>query len=355
MLELDHDTARLSAVHIDQITGECSTIESSVTGRLYLSKLIGHSPTFIAAKAQIVKVAEYDVSVFILGETGTGKELFARAIHYLSDRAERPFIPVNCGAIPLDLIENELFGHEAGAFTGASSMARGLILEANGGTLFLDEIDALPLLAQVKLLRFLQDHEYRPVGSSKIRHADLRIIAATNASITRAIAEGKFRQDLYYRLNTVPLVLPRLCERVEDIPLLADYFLKKYAREFKKMTTRFSASAQDMLLHHAWPGNVRELEHIVARAVILSQPPTIQAEDLHLRGTPSPSMACSFSEAKAAAVTQFERAYLHKLLTAYHGNISRAACAAQKDRHVLRKLLRKHHIEATRFKPNSPV
>lgn len=346
-------TAEHSVGDFSQATAYDPTTSGSVTARLYLHKLIGQSPRFLEAKAQVAQVAQYDVSVLILGETGTGKELFARALHYLSDRAERPFITVNCGAIPLDLIENELFGHEAGAFTGAGCRKTGLIQEANGGTLFLDEIDSLPLLAQVKLLRFLQEREYRSLGSTKISHADLRIIAATNASIEKAVAEGRFRQDLYYRLNTIPLILPRLCERVEDILLLADYFFKKYIREYRKKIKGFSASARNLLLHYTWPGNVRELEHTIARAVVLSQPPVIQAEDLHLSETLAPPMTCSFSEAKATAITQFERAYLYNLLAAHQGNISQAAHAAGKDRRVLRDLLRKHHIEARRFKSSS--
>jgi two-component system, NtrC family, response regulator GlrR len=172
--------------------------EQTLKEKLGLRLLIGQSPAFLAAKDQIVQVAQYDVSVLILGETGTGKELFARAIHYLSARSQQPFIPVNCGAIPVDLVENELFGHERGAFTGAATATEGLIQEANGGTLFLDEIDALPVLAQVKLLRFLQEKEYRPLGSTKTQHIDLRVVAATNVSIEQAVKEGKFRQDLYY-------------------------------------------------------------------------------------------------------------------------------------------------------------
>lgn len=330
-----------------------STLSLSISASPYLDRLVGNSPNFSAAKTQAVKIAQYDVCVLILGETGTGKELFARAIHHLSTRAEYPFIPVNCGAIPVDLVENELFGHEAGAFTGANCAQDGLIQEANGGTLFLDEIDALPLMAQVKILRFLQGQEYRRVGSTQICHSNLRIVAATNASITHAITEGKFRQDLYYRLNTVPLVLPRLHERSEDIPQLANYFLKKYSEQFRKKVTCFSASAQDMLLRYTWPGNVRELENTVARAVVLSNTPTIPPEALHLPGPLAPPKAQSFAEAKAQAIAEFERVYLTRLLAIHQGNISRAAITAQKDRRVLRDLLRKHRIEAVHFKTNS--
>ncbi len=353
VLASNHDNSIL-ITDMPPIGEEDSRTPLSVNARQYLDKLIGQSPIFRMAKNQVVKISQHDVCVLILGETGTGKELVARAVHHLSARTERPFVPVNCGAIPQDLVENELFGHESGAFTGASCRKDGLIQEANGGTLFLDEIDALPLMAQVKLLRFLQDQEYRPIGSTKICHADLRIIAATNASITHAIAGGKFRKDLYFRLNTVSLVLPRLCDRVEDIPQLADYFLKKYTREFDKKISSFSAGAQDMLWHYAWPGNVRELEHTVARAVVLSEGPIIQPEDLRLPETLKVPRTHSFAEAKAAAISAFERAYLHKLLSTHQGNVSRAARAAKKDRRVLRELLRKHQIDATRFKSTSP-
>lgn len=353
VLASNHDNSIL-ITDMPPIGEEDSRTPLSVNARQYLDKLIGQSPIFRMAKNQVVKISQHDVCVLILGETGTGKELVARAVHHLSARTERPFVPVNCGAIPQDLVENELFGHESGAFTGASCRKDGLIQEANGGTLFLDEIDALPLMAQVKLLRFLQDQEYRPIGSTKICHADLRIIAATNTSITHAIAGGKFRKDLYFRLNTVSLVLPRLCDRVEDIPQLADYFLKKYTREFDKKISSFSAGAQDMLWHYAWPGNVRELEHTVARAVVLSEGPIIQPEDLRLPETLKVPRTHSFAEAKAAAISAFERAYLHKLLSTHQGNVSRAARAAKKDRRVLRELLRKHQIDATRFKSTSP-
>jgi two-component system, NtrC family, response regulator GlrR len=318
--------------------------------KLGLRLLIGQSPAFLAAKAQITQVAHYDVSVLILGETGTGKELFARSIHYLSARAQHPFIPVNCGAIPTDLVENELFGHMRGAFTGAASTTVGLIQEANGGTLFLDEIDALPFLAQVKLLRFLQEKEYRPLGSSKTHHVDVRVVAATNISIEQAVKEGRFRQDLYYRLNIIPVNLPRLCDRKEDIPTLARYFLLKYAGEFKKSVTAFSDAAMHQLLLYAWPGNVRELEHIVQRAVVLTQQEIISEEDLRLPDA-LPLQSCySFRDAKAQAVAQFERSYLVELLSAHQGNVAQAARAAKKHRRALWQLIAKHHIDASRFK-----
>ena len=329
---------------------EDADVTRSVTARLGLRKLIGNSPSFLAAKEQIAAVARYEVSVLLLGDTGTGKELSARALHYLSARADQPFIPVNCGAIPVDLVENELFGHERGAFTGAGAATLGLVQEADGGTLFLDEVDALPSLAQVKLLRLLQEKEYRSLGSTQIRHADLRVVAAANASIRQAVADGKFRQDLYYRLNIVPITLPRLAERLEDIPLLAHHFLKKYADEFEKNVTAFSSDALYTLMQYPWPGNVRELEHIVERAVVLTQEAIIDVKDLRLSESVAPH-ASSFQEAKESALAHFERTYLHALLTASQGNISQAARVAQKDRRALRQLLKKHQIDAAYFKP----
>lgn len=201
------------------------TLTHELKERLGLKQLIGENPAFLAEIKKIPIIAKCDASVLISGETGTGKELCARAIHYLSPRASKPFIPVNCGAIPVELVENELFGHKRGAFTGASTSQSGLIHEADGGTLFLDEIDCLPLLAQIKLLRFLQEKEYRPLGSTKMQKADVRVIAATNVDLEAVVREGKLRRDLYYRLNIIPLTLISLRERREDIPLLAHHFL----------------------------------------------------------------------------------------------------------------------------------
>jgi len=325
-----------------------------LTTELRVRHLIGQSPAFLAVKMKLVPVAHYNVNVLILGETGTGKELFARAIHYLSHRSHQPFVPVNCGAIPMELMETELFGHERGAFTGAHTAKPGLIHEAQRGTLFLDEIDCLPLLAQVKLLRFLQEKEYRPLGSTKAQGADVRVIAATNADLEKAVREEKFRQDLYYRLNVVPLSLPPLRERKEDIPLLAHHFLAKYADEFAKQIKDFSPAAMQRLTLYEWPGNVRELEHVVERAVILAQRELIDETDLFLQACEPHPPPRSFREAKAEAVTRFERAYLQELLSAHRGNITRAAATAQKNRRAFWQLLQKHKIAVFDFKAAQP-
>ncbi len=311
--------------------------------------LIGNSQSFLAEINKIPLVAKCDASVMISGETGTGKEVCARAIHNLSLRKDRPFIPVNCGAIPVELAENELFGHERGAYTGAATARPGLIQEADGGTLFLDEIDSLPLLAQVKLLRFLQEKEYRPLGSSKIRHADVRVVAATNVDFERALQAGQLRQDLYFRLNIIPLLLPPLRDRRDDIPMLADYFRAKFSCEFGKHITGFSHVAMQKLLMYDWPGNVRELEHAVQRAVALSEHSIIRSEDLTLSSINTKIATESFQQAKAKVITQFERTYLQSLLLAHRGNITKAAEAAQKNRRAFWELLRKHQIDVHEF------
>ncbi len=312
--------------------------------------LLGQSQAFLEAVSPIPLVAKCDASILISGETGTGKEVCAHAIHELSTRAARPFQAINCGAIPVELVENELFGHERGAYTHAATAQMGLIQASDGGTLFLDEIDSLPLVAQVKLLRFLQEKEFKPLGSTKTRHADVRIITATNVNVEKAVQEGRLRQDLYYRLNMIPILLPPLRERQEDIPLLAHHFLAQYSRKFEKTVVRFSPSALQKLLFHAWPGNVRELENVVARAVALTQHPVIECGNIML--TPRVEMKYneSFQEMKAKVVEQFERTYLQSLLIAHCGNITKAAEAAQKNRRAFFQLLRKHQINAEQFR-----
>ncbi len=320
------------------------TAETRLRARLGLRSLVGQSPAFTAVLDLIPRVAGCDATVLISGETGTGKEVVARAVHYLSPRQRQPFVPVNCGAIPLELVENELFGHERQAFTGASSAQPGLIREAEGGTLFLDEIDSLPLSAQIKLLRFLQDKEYRPLGSTTAVKADVRLIAASNADFEAAVSRGRLRQDLYYRLNVLRLKLPPLRERSEDLPLLAHHFLRRHADKLGRPAPVLSLAALRALFVHSWPGNVRELEHVLERAVILSDGRQVTAQEIQLDGSTVVQVE-SFKQAKAAVVTRFERAYLQQLLLAYRGNISQAADAAQKNRRAFFQLIRKYGID----------
>ena len=332
-------------------TRRSKTLAHRLKEKLGLKQLVGESPVFVTVINKIPSVARCDATVLISGETGTGKELCARAIHYLSPRMGKPFIPVDCGAIPTELMENELFGHVRGAFTGASLSQGGLIQEAEGGTLFLDDIDCLPFSAQVKLLRLLQEKEYRRLGSPKVRQADVRIIAATNRDLDEEVRGEKFRQDLYYRLNIIPLVLPPLRERREDIPLLACHFLSKYGPEFNKQVAGFASEAMEMLMLYEWPGNVRELEHVIQRAVVLSGQAIIPGADIDLPGRRVTKSSKSFKEEKAEAIAQFERSYIQGLLVAHQGNISRAARAAKKNRRAFWQLIRKHRINVPSFKP----
>lgn len=325
------------------------SLSRSIKEKFGLKQMIGESAAFLAEVNKIPFLAKSDATVLITGETGTGKELCARAIHYLSPRSRNPFMPINCGAIPADLVENELFGHEKGAFTGASDSRTGLIAEADGGTVFLDEIDCLTLASQVKVLRFLQEKEYRPLGAKKTKRADVRLLAAMNIDPKEAVASGRLRQDLYYRINVIPLSIPPLRDRRDDIALLAHHFLFKYSVEFNKPMADFSAEAMQALQSYDWPGNVRELEHHVERAVVLSEGRIIQAKDVLLASS-EPEVQESFHEAKMKMIAAFERTYIERLLLAHHGNISQAARAAQKNRRAFWELVRKHKIDVKNFK-----
>jgi len=319
-----------------------------------LSRLIGTSPAFVQLLDRVPLLAGCDAGVLLLGETGTGKELFAQAVHYLSPRAGQPWITVNCGALPVDLIEAELFGHMRGAFTHAVESRTGLVAQAQGGTLFLDEVDSLPPLAQVKLLRFLQDKEYRAVGSTRAQRADVRVIAASNGDLARLAAAGGFRPDLYYRLNVLTMTLPPLRERGDDSLALAQHFVERYAAEFDRPVIGLSAQARHRVLAHAWPGNIRELQHAVERGVLLARGAEVQADDLGIDipegDALAQRLADSFQAAKARAVERFERGYLESMLARCDGNIARAADASSKNRRAFWELMRKHGIDAATYR-----
>jgi DNA-binding NtrC family response regulator len=315
-----------------------------------LPELVGQSQVFVDEMRKIARLAKCEAGVLIRGETGTGKELVARAIHQLSSRWDRPFVAANCGAIPVDLVENELFGHDRGAFTGATNSRPGLIHETKSGTLFLDEIDSLPLLAQVKLLRFIQEKEYRPIGVAKASKADVRIIAATNTNLEEAMETDRFRRDLYYRLNVIPIVLPPLRDRRGDIRLLAEHFCQKYCAELQRPPVSLSPEASYKLEFHSWPGNVRELENVVLRSIILCEGDTIEGAGVLLPDQEDLPHTTSFRELKARVVSDFERSYIERLLTIHQGNITKAAQAACKERRTFWALLRKHKIRAERFR-----
>jgi two-component system response regulator GlrR len=311
-----------------------------------LKQIIGESPAFLDKVRCVPRFARCDATVLISGESGTGKELFARAIHYLSPRADRPFVPVNCGALPENLVESEIFGHKRGAFTGAASDRAGLIREAECGTLFLDEVDCLTPQAQVKLLRFLQDGEYRSVGSPQIRHANIRVVAAANADFSQIVRGGKFREDLFYRLNVLPLTLPALRTRRGDILLLTRDFLDKQAALAKTPPKNLSLAALNRLLSHSWPGNVRELQNVLTRAIILSDHDSIEPSHLDLPEDGPAAEEQSFRAMKSHAVQRFEHDYLTTVLRAHEGNITRAASAVKKNRRAFWELLRKHGLLA---------
>lgn len=316
-----------------------------------LRELVGSSPAFVKQVALLPTIAGCDSGVLILGETGTGKEVFARAIHYTSARANRPMVAVNCGAIPPELLESELFGHVRGAFTSAHATRSGLVREAEGGTLFLDEIDSLPLPAQSKLLRFLQDMEFRPVGGDSVLKADVRVIAACNQNLSQLVDRGLFRRDLFFRLHVLTIQLPPLRERAEDICALALRFVQQFAAQSRRPPLGLSPQAAKRLLTHDWPGNVRELKHVIERAVLLARGPAIQVDDLQLqRMEANPDSDESFQAAKNRMVDAFERGYIERLLAASGGNITQAAEVAQKNRRALFELIRKHGISAERFR-----
>jgi two-component system response regulator GlrR len=298
----------------------------------------------ILAKARMV--AASDASVFIYGESGTGKELLAQAIHNASARRDHEFVAINCGAIPEQLLESELFGHVKGAFTGAVRDNKGLFQTADHGTLFLDEIGDLALPLQVKLLRVLQERQVRPVGSTQSYEVDVRVISATHRTIESEMAEGRFREDLYYRLNVVAFNLPSLGERREDIPLLAGHFLAALAKKYGKAITRIAPDALQLLVGANWPGNVRQLYNVVERSVALCNSSLIPASLVQQAIQHQQSEFASFEQARK----QFEREYLVRLLKITGGNVSQAAKLAQRNRTEFYKLLQRHALDPASFK-----
>ncbi|HET9576696.1 MAG TPA: sigma-54 dependent transcriptional regulator, partial [Usitatibacter sp.] len=323
-------TARLCRVVVTMRDGGSWKRPDRASARL--PDFIGTNPGFIQQIERLRAIAGCDAGVLILGETGTGKEVCAQAVHYLSSRASKPCVALNCGAIPLDLVESELFGHTKGAYTTAHAERTGLAREAEGGTLFLDDIDCLPLAAQAKLLRFLQEGEYRPVGSSAVHRANVRVIAASNRELAGMAARGEFRQDLFFRLNVLTVSMPPLRERRDDIPQLAGHFVRKFAARHQRPIVDLSAAALARLVAYDWPGNVRELRNVIERAVLLSRSAVIAAADLELPSECGQACDDSFRAAKERVVASFERSFIERLLAAHGGNVTRAALAAGKNR-----------------------
>ncbi|EIG9089295.1 two-component system response regulator GlrR [Serratia nevei] len=308
--------------------------------------IVTRSPLMLRLLEQVKMVAQSDVSVLINGQSGTGKEVVAQAIHAASPRAGKAFIAINCGALPEQLLESELFGHAKGAFTGAVSSREGLFQAAAGGTLFLDEIGDMPLSLQVKLLRVLQERKVRPLGSNRDLDIDVRIISATHRDLQKAMAKNEFREDLYYRLNVVNLKIPALNERAEDIPLLANHLLREAAQRHKPFVRSFSTDAMKRLMTASWPGNVRQLVNVIEQCVALTSAPVI-SEALVEQALEGENTALpTFAEAR----NQFELHYLRKLLQITKGNVTQAARMAGRNRTEFYKLLSRHELDANDFK-----
>ena len=314
--------------------------------------MVGCSDVHQRLLEQLTKFALTDAEILITGATGTGKELYAGFVHRQSPRAKAAFVPVNCGAIPDQLLENELFGHVGGAFTGAQPRTEGLVATAEGGTLFLDEVDTLSLAGQVKLLRFIQQKEYRRLGETRLRRADVRFIAATNADLLAAVKAGRFREDLFFRLRVIPIDIPPLWKRRDDIEPLIDQYAAYYAELYRVTPVTFDAGALERMKTYSWPGNIRELENCVQYLTCLQLDRTVHAEDLPLLNVEEQdapagvASGLSFQEAKRELVTMFEREYLEEALRRSGGNIAEAARASGKARRAFFELMRKHGIKA---------
>jgi DNA-binding NtrC family response regulator len=312
--------------------------------------VVGASDAHAGILRKLERVAPFDAEVLIQGPTGAGKEMYARYLHQVSGRSRGPFVALNCGAIPAELFENELFGHAEGAFTGARQRSEGLVAAAESGSLFLDEIDSLVMPSQVKLLRFLQNREYRRLGETTVRKANVRIIAATNGDLEGRMDEGAFREDLYFRLRVIPIQVPPLSERPEDLPALLDHFVRIYAREYGVPNTRFSPCAANALRTYSWPGNVREVENCVRYLTCLGLDREVDVSDLPFRIQESEAThaepCTSLKEAKRELILRFEREYIERALKEHAGNITKAAVASGKERRTFFELMRKHGIQA---------
>jgi two-component system, NtrC family, response regulator GlrR len=328
-----------------QVSGG-ETPGSGSAGSAWRAGIITRSPRMEDLLRQAKLVADSDASVLVFGESGTGKELLARAIHQASRRSEAAFVAVNCGAIPGELLESELFGHARGAFTGAVQAHKGLFQAADGGTLFLDEIGDMPLQLQVKLLRVLQEGEVRPVGSAQAIPVDVRVISATHRDLDSQREQGLFREDLYYRLNVVSLKLPSLAERREDIPLLATHILAKLAERYRKPASTLAPDAMALLVAAPWPGNVRQLLNLLEQCVALATTPVIPATLVQAALKEDAAALVPFEEARKT----FERDYLVRLLKITGGNVTQAAQLAKRNRTEFYKLLQRHRLEPAMFK-----
>ncbi len=347
----------------DLIT-EVRTLREELEGRYKLDNIIGKNQKMQEIYDLILNVSSTDATVLIMGETGTGKELVARSIHFNSVRKNKPFVTVNCSAMPEALLESELFGHEHGAFTGAVKQKLGRFELANGGTMFFDEMGDLSPSIQTKLLRVLQEKEFERVGGNQTIKVDVRIIAATNKDLSIAIKQGTFREDLYYRLNVIPIILPPLRERKEDIPLLAAHFLDKYCTILKKDIRAISNDSMNAMISYNWPGNVRELENIIERAVIMAKNTIIADINLSKEGartiTPSDSLTISFEDNHITElmyedfIGYCEKQYITKTLEKHQGRVDLSAKSAMMDTKTFYRKMKRHDINKKDFKKPNP-
>jgi len=309
--------------------------------------IIGQSERMKSVYEMLDKVSKTSCTVLIQGESGTGKELIARAIHYNGPKRGKPFFPINCGAIPESLLESELFGHEKGSFTGAVASTRGIFEEAHEGTIFLDEVGEITPALQVKLLRVLEGGDFKKIGSNKMIHVNVRIIAATNADLQNSIKNSSFREDLYYRLNVVTINLPPLRERIEDIPVLAVHFLKKASEKFQKNVTHIAPEVIQSFTRYSWPGNIRELENLIESATVLANSSTITLEDFPMLSekiakSPRKTRLTDLPFYEARAI--FEKEYIEKLLSRCNGNLSQASKMGEISRKSLRTKAREYGL-----------
>jgi DNA-binding NtrC family response regulator len=351
-----NDVLRLAverAAERRRLIEENRRLREPLAPRAGFDNVIGKSPAMTAVFELVQKAARSEANILIQGESGTGKELIARAIHAQSARAAEVFVPVDCAALPDALLESELFGHERGAFTGADRSKPGMIEVADRGTLFLDEIGELPQALQSKLLRALQERQIRRVGGTRFLNVDVRLVSATNRDAAELVRKGELRDDLFYRVNVITIVLPPLRERVGDLGLLAHHFLRRYGRNREQPLQGIDAEALARLEAHAWPGNVRELQNVIERACALTDGPVIRTRDLpdHIRGRGRPAPAIlgkdlPFAQAREAWLHAFAQGYLTDLLRRHGGNISQAAKSAGIDRKTLHRLLTKHGVKA---------
>lgn len=348
--------AAFQALHCSQLSNRVSELEKELRGKYKFENIIGHHSKMVAVLKLVSQIADSNATVLIQGESGTGKELIARALHFNSSRLDKPFIPVNCGALPENLLESELFGHVRGAFTGAVNDRVGWFEKADSGTIFLDEISEMSPALQVKLLRILQTGEYSKVGSTELRYCDVRVLAATNKNLQQYVKDGKFREDVYYRLNVVEIELPALRQRRSDIPLLVKYFLDFYNKKSNRNIKLLSPEAEAILLAYNFPGNVRELENIMLHAVTLTEneiiepphlPARVRGKEKNFGEEVKPS---NLQEAKRRASDKAENEFIKECLEATSGHISKAAKLAGMDVGNFHRIITKHEIDASVFK-----